>query len=116
MAALFQAVDFVVNVNRFSLFDLSVIETLEAGKPLLMHATGGNRAFARLGAGCDMLADLESQTIAEGLERMFTAPPAVLNALGARSRACYDAHLTLDAFGRAHEQLYATAQSTVAVR
>jgi hypothetical protein len=116
VTALFQAVDFVVNVNRFSLFDLSVIETLEAGKPLLMHATGGNRAFERLGAGCDMLADLETQTIADGLERMFTAPPATLSALGARSRVCYDAHLTLDAFGRAHERLYATAQSTVAVQ
>ena len=116
VAALFQAVDFVVNVNRFSLFDLSVIETLEAGKPLLMHATGGNLAFERLGAGCDMLADLETRTIAGGLERMFTAPPATLGALGARSRACYDAHLTLDAFGRAHERLYATAQSPVAVR
>jgi glycosyltransferase involved in cell wall biosynthesis len=115
VAALFQAVDFVVNVNRFSLFDLSVIETLEAGKPLLMHATGGNRTFERLGAGCDMLADLETQTIAAGLERMFTTPPAALTALGARSRACYDAHLTLDAFGRAHQRLYATAQSTVAV-
>jgi glycosyltransferase involved in cell wall biosynthesis len=117
VAALFQAVDFVVNVNRFSLFDLSVIETLEAGKPLLMHATGGNRAFERLGAGCDMLADLETRTIADGLARMFTAPPAALTALGARSRACYDAHLTLDAFGRAHQRLYATAhQSTVAVQ
>jgi len=116
VAALFQAVDFVVNVNRFSLFDLSMIETLEAAKPLLMHATGGNRAFERLGAGCDMLADLETRTIADGLERMFTAPPAALTALGARSRACYDAHLTLDAFGRAHERLYATAQSTVAVQ
>lgn len=116
VAALFQAVDFVVNVNRFSLFDLSVIETLEAAKPLLMHATGGNRAFERLGAGCDMLADLETQTIADGLERMFTAPPAALTALGARSRACYDAHLTLDAFGRAHQRLYATAQPAVAVQ
>jgi len=48
VAALFQAVDFVVNVNRFSLFDLSVIETLEAGKPLLMHATGGNPTVAGL--------------------------------------------------------------------
>jgi glycosyltransferase involved in cell wall biosynthesis len=116
VAALFQAVDFVVNVNRFSLFDLSVIETLEAGKPLLMHATGGNRAFDRLGAGCDMLSDLETRTIADGLERMFTALPATLSALGARSRACYDAHLTLDAFGSAHERLYATAQSPVAAR
>jgi hypothetical protein len=116
VAALFEAVDFVVNVNRFSLFDLSVIETLEAGKALLMHATGGNRAFERLGAGCDMLADLETQTITDGLERMFTALPATLSALGARSRVCYDTHLTLDAFGRAHERLYATAQSTVAVQ
>jgi hypothetical protein len=47
---------------------------------------------------------------------MFTALPATLSALGARSRVCYDTHLTLDAFGRAHERLYATAQSTVAVQ
>jgi glycosyltransferase involved in cell wall biosynthesis len=116
VAGLFQAVDFVVNVNRFSLFDLSVIEALEAGKPLLMHATGGNLAFERLGAGCEMLADLETRTIADGLVRMFTATPDASSALGARSTACYHAHLTLDAFGRAHKHLYAGAQTPVAAQ
>ena len=110
---LLTAVDFVVNVNRFSLFDLSIIEALEAGKPLLMHATGGNRAFARLGAGCDMLPDLEAGSIAAGLERMFTLRKPELATMSRRSRACYDAHLTLDAFRLAHERLYETARSKV---
>jgi glycosyltransferase involved in cell wall biosynthesis len=115
VSTLLTAVDFVVNVNRFSLFDLSLIEALEAGRPLLMHATGGNRAFQRLGAGCDMLPDLETQSIADGLERMFSLPAAARNALVARSRACYDAHLTLDAFRLAHERVYAMTPSTAAV-
>jgi glycosyltransferase involved in cell wall biosynthesis len=111
--ALLSAVDFVVNVNRFNLFDLSIIEALEAGRPLLLHATGGNRAFARLGAGCDLIVDLEASSIAAGLERMFTMPRASLAALGARSRACYESHMTLDAFRDAHERLYATALDPV---
>lgn len=110
---LLTAVDFIVNVNRFSLFDLSIIEALEAGKPLLMHATGGNRAFARLGAGCEMLPDVEATSIAAGLERLFTLPAAQLAEMGCRSRACYDVHLTLDAFRAAHEGLYDTARSTM---
>ena len=116
VATLLQAVDFVVNVNRFSLFDLSVIESLEAARPMLLHATGGNRAFARLGAGCELLADLEAQSIAAGLEHMFTLSTTTLAALGARSRACYDSHLTLDAFRDAHQRLYATAQSAAPVQ
>jgi glycosyltransferase involved in cell wall biosynthesis len=104
--ALFRAVDFIVNVNRFSLFDLAIIEALEAGKPLLMHATGGNRAFQRLGAGCEMLANLETETVAAGLERMFSMPEATLIGLGGRSRASYESHFTLAAFRLGHEHLY----------
>jgi glycosyltransferase involved in cell wall biosynthesis len=112
---LLTAVDFVVNVNQFSLFDLSIIEALEAGKPLLMHATGGNRTFARLGAGCEMLPDLEAGSIAAALERMFTLPAPALATMSGRSRACYDAHLTPDAFRLAHERLYETARSTMSM-
>ena len=113
VATLFAAADFVINVNRFSLFDLSLIEAVEAGKPLLLHATGGNRTFLRLGAGCEMLPDLESSTIASGVEQMFTLSPAALTSHGERSRACYERHLTPATFRAAHERLYASAASTV---
>jgi len=112
VATLFTAADFVINVNRFSLFDLSLIEAVEAGKPLLLHATGGNRTFLRLGAGCEMLPDLESSTIASGIERMFTLSPAALTSYGEHSRRCYEQHLTPAAFRAAHERLYASAVST----
>ena len=52
---LLDAIDVVVNVNRFSLFDLSTIEAAAAGLPMLLHATGGNLAFKRLGAGAVMI-------------------------------------------------------------
>src|SRR5260370_3439269 len=51
------SVDFLINVNRFTLFDLSTIEAAQAARPLLLHAVGGNRTFERLGAGCIMLDD-----------------------------------------------------------
>src|SRR5439155_930434 len=41
VADLMNAVDFVINVNRFSLFDLSTIEAAQARRPLLMHRIGG---------------------------------------------------------------------------
>ncbi|HWW84253.1 MAG TPA: glycosyltransferase [Vicinamibacterales bacterium] len=103
---LLAAVDFVVNVNRFSLFDLSTIEALEAGKPLLMHAVGGNNTFRSLGAGCLMLSDLEPTTIADGLSRMFAMTSEQQAMLGAASRRCYEQHLTLEALWSRHAALY----------
>lgn len=94
VADLMNAVDFVINVNRFSLFDLSTIEALEAGKPLLLHDVGGNKTFKALGAGAEMVADLEPATIAAGLSRMFAASAVTLGALATRSRDCYLTHLT----------------------
>jgi glycosyltransferase involved in cell wall biosynthesis len=106
VAGLLAAVDFVINVNRFSLFDLSTIEALEAGRPLLLHATGGNQAFKALGAGCVMLRDLGPPTIAAGLRRMFTMAPDERRALGAASRSCYEAHLTGQHMLERHKRLY----------
>ncbi len=104
--ALLQAADFVVNVNRFSLFDLSIVEALEASRPVVLHDTGGNRAFGALGAGCVRAADLDPATVAAALERVFSMTPADMAALGRRSRACYDAHLTPKKFAARHLALY----------
>jgi glycosyltransferase involved in cell wall biosynthesis len=112
VATLLTAVDFVINVNRFSLFDLSLVEALEAGVPLLLHDTGGNRAFARLGAGCVGIRDLSPATVADGLERMFASRPSDLALLADRSRACYAQHLTIEAFRHGHRALYASAART----
>lgn len=90
---LLSAVDFVINVNRFSLFDLSTIEAAEAGLPMLLHATGGNRRFAQLGVGCVLIDDVAPETIARGLSDLFTMPAAGRAALSGASRACYARHL-----------------------
>lgn len=106
VASLLRSVDFVVNVNRFSLFDLSTIEAVEAGRPLLLHATGGNRTFRDLGAGCVMIPDLASQTVARGLAEMLALSPERRDALGRASRACYEAHLTPAHLWERHLELY----------
>ncbi|MBS1790801.1 MAG: glycosyltransferase [Acidobacteria bacterium] len=111
VSSLLQAVDFVINVNRFSLFDLSTIEALEAAKPLLLHATGGNKTFRDLGAGCVILFDLTPEMIAAGLETMFTMPPAELAAMSERSRRCYAEHLTPAHLWERHQRLYTVAFS-----
>jgi glycosyltransferase involved in cell wall biosynthesis len=110
VAGLLASVDFVVNVNRFTLFDLSTIEATEAGKPLLLHAVGGNRAFERIGAGCVMLPDLQPRTIAEGLLRMALMDQSSLVELGRRSRACWEANLTPRHMWTRHLALYDTAR------
>ena len=109
VAGLLASVDFVVNVNRFTLFDLSTIEAAEAGKPLLLHGVGGNRAFERLGAGCVMLPDLQPRTVAEGLMRMALMEQASLQELGRRSRACWEAQLTPHHMWTRHLAAYDTA-------
>jgi hypothetical protein len=113
IAALFASVDFLVNVNRFSLFDLSTIEAAEAGKPLLLHSVGGNRAFERLGAGCVMLHDIEPTTIAAGLTHMASVEQDVLHALGRQSRACWNRQLTPRHMWERHLQLYDSAGARV---
>lgn len=111
VSSLLQAVDFVINVNRFSLFDLSTIEALEAGKPLLLHATGGNKTFRDLGAGCVMLPDLNPEVIAAGLEAMFSMSQCELVLLSERSRQCYADHLTPAHLWARHQQLYSSVQN-----
>jgi len=103
---LLAAVDFVINVNRFSLFDLSTIEALEAAKPLLLHAVGGNKTFKALGAGVELLANLDRVTIAEGLCRMFAISERERDRLAQMSRRCYDAHLTRPHLWARHRELY----------
>jgi glycosyltransferase involved in cell wall biosynthesis len=103
---LLAAVDFVVNVNRFSLFDLSTIEALDAGKPLLLSPVGGNLTFRDLGVGCRMLDGLAPAQIAAGLAAMFQLDAAGLARLGEASRTCYQRHLTPAAMWRRHLELY----------
>jgi glycosyltransferase involved in cell wall biosynthesis len=106
VAGLLRAVDFVVNVNRFSLFDLSTIEAVEAGLPLLLHDTGGNRTFRDLGAGCGMIPDLAPDSIAAGLAALLGLTARERDALGRASRACYEAHLTPAHLWERHLDLY----------
>jgi glycosyltransferase involved in cell wall biosynthesis len=103
---LLHAVDFVVNVNRFSLFDLSTIEAAEAGRAMLLHATGGNIRFQALGVGAVMLDDLRTATVARGLEHCFAMAGDCRAALGRASRRCYDEYLTLEHLWREHIALY----------
>lgn len=112
VAGLLAAVDCVVNVNRFSLLDLSTIEALEAGKPLLLHAVGGNKTFAQLGAGADMLPDLDVATIAGGLGRVFAMSPSDRRDRAAMSRRCYESHLTRAHLWARHQELYQSARLT----
>jgi len=111
VAQLLASVDFLINVNRFSLFDLSTIEATEAGKPLLLHAVGGNRAFERLGTGCVMLRDLEPPTIAAGLAHMASLDEATLVALGHQSRQCWERQLTPRHMWERHLALYDAASA-----
>jgi glycosyltransferase involved in cell wall biosynthesis len=111
VAQLFASVDFLINVNRFSLFDLSTIEATEAGKPLLLHAVGGNRAFERLGAGCVMLRDLEPATIAAGLTHVASLEQPALLELGRQSRACWERQLTPRHMWERHLALYDLASA-----
>jgi glycosyltransferase involved in cell wall biosynthesis len=111
VATLFASVDFLINVNRFSLFDLSTIEAAEAGKPLLLHAVGGNRAFQRLGAGCVMLRDLEPATIAAGLTHVSSLEESMLLGLGRQSRECWERQLTPRHMWDRHLALYDAASA-----
>lgn len=115
VADLLAAADFVVNVNRFSLCDLSSIEALEAGRPLLLSPVGGNLTFRDLGAGVVMLGELTPAAIADGLGRMFALDDDERRALGERSRRCYTDHLTLVHLRDRHIALYEEAARSAAV-
>jgi hypothetical protein len=112
VADLVAAVDFVVNVNRFSLFDLSTIEGAEAARPFLFHATGGNLHFAALGVGCRLVSNLQPETVARGLAEFFTMDADERRRLGARSRATYERELMPAHMWSRHAALYDRAAST----
>lgn len=109
VGALLKAVDFVINVNHFCLFDLSTIEAAQAGRALLLHATGGNRTMRRLGAGCVLLDDLEPATLAAGLAHMWSLPAAEREGLEAASRRCYEELLSPQRFWEHHLAAYDAA-------
>jgi glycosyltransferase involved in cell wall biosynthesis len=111
VASLLQNVDFLVNTNRFSLFDLSNIEGAAAGKALLLHAVGGNKTLQALGAGCHLFENLGSECLADGLRTMFTKSRDELARWGRSSRECYEKHLTAANMWRRHLKLYDEAQS-----
>jgi len=113
--SLLAEVDFLVNTNRFSLFDLSNIEASAAGKPLLLHAVGGNKALARLGAGCRLFEPLTPEALATTLVETFSMSRDALAAQGAKSRECYERYLTAKAMWLRHIELYDEAESRVAV-
>ncbi len=113
--ALLASVDFLVNTNRFSLFDLSNIEAAAAGKLLLLHAVGGNRALSRLGAGCHLFEPLTPEALAEALVEVFSMSRDALAAQGIKSRECYERHLTAKAMWLRHLELYDKAESRIAV-
>jgi len=115
VSSLLAAVDFLVNTNRFSLFDLSNIEAAAAGKDLLLHAVGGNKTLARLGAGCRLYEPLTPEALAKRLTEMFSMSRDALVAHGAKSRECYERHLTAKAMWRRHLDLYDKAESRIAV-
>jgi len=83
---------------------------------VLLHAVGGNRTFAQLGAGCVMMDDLSPDAIASGLRRMFALRAGERDALGRQSRRCYEAHLTPAHLRDRHAALYATAAEPVGAR
>ena len=62
---------------------------MQACKPLLLRAVGGNRTFERLGAGCVMIPDLEPRTVAASLEKAAALDRVTLDSLGRKSRACW---------------------------
>jgi glycosyltransferase involved in cell wall biosynthesis len=112
---LLDAVDFTINVNRFSLFDLSTIEAAQAGRPMLLHATGGNRRFAQLGVGAVLIDDVAPETIARGLRDLFAMPESRRAELAHASRACYDAYLQPSHLLARHLALYDRAVIDAAV-
>ena len=113
--ALLASVDFLVNTNRFSLFDLSNLEAAAAGKPLLLHAVGGNKTLSRLGAGCRLFEPLTPEALAKALFEMFSTSRDALAVQGTRSRECYERHLTAKAMWLRHLELYDKAESRIAV-
>jgi glycosyltransferase involved in cell wall biosynthesis len=115
VSSLLASVDFLVNANRFSLFDLSNIEAAAAGKPLLLHAVGGNKTLAGLGAGCRLFEPLTPEALAKGLVEMFSMSRDTLLAHGVKSRSCYEQHLTAKAMWLRHLELYDQAESRIAV-
>jgi glycosyltransferase involved in cell wall biosynthesis len=114
VSSLLSAADFVINVNRFCLFDLSTIEAADAGKPMLLHTVGGNKTFRDLGLGCRMLDELTPVAVAAALQAMFALRPIEFEALGRKSLACYESHLTPLAMWNRHLNLYQHAGQELA--
>jgi glycosyltransferase involved in cell wall biosynthesis len=98
-ATWFAACDYLVSANRQSYFDLSVMEALSLGTPLIITCTYGHRFFAEIKSpGVIGLSDAD----VESLVKAF---------LGNRSKRCPES-----AASRANKLLYTDYFSTISYR
>jgi glycosyltransferase involved in cell wall biosynthesis len=105
------ACDCVVNGNRQSYFDLSVMETLAVGTPLAMTATGGHSWFlGKEHEGLRMLPNTDGEEGFRKLFETFTKDAAELSGVRERNRELFDATLSRSAY---HRRLHEFVETVV---
>jgi glycosyltransferase involved in cell wall biosynthesis len=102
VGGLLNASDFMINSNKYSFFDLSILEALSLSKPILLTDAGGNKEIKRLIPEIEMV-KTNALDLADGIIKMINKN---LNADTGAISEKYKKHFSPSAFVENHEKLY----------
>ncbi|MCI6229141.1 MAG: glycosyltransferase family 4 protein [Clostridiales bacterium] len=89
--------DVFVLPNKFTYFDLIMIEVLALGKIVVASRTGGNKFFEKAGVEGVFLYDTEEEAC-DALDRIKEMSSVQREALGQKNRLFYENHLTSEKY------------------
>lgn len=93
------AVDLVVVPNRFSYFDLFILEAMSLGKVVLTSRVGGNICFDA--PGVLFVEELTAESFLQAIEKLLTKD-GLLDSLGGENRRVFEERYNLSAFAKRH--------------
>lgn len=103
IGGLLGAADFVISVDRCTYFNLSCLEALSMGKPLLLTNVGGNKEIKKYVPSTE-ITECTSEGIAAGIQRLASAGD--LTERGILAKEAWATIFSPEAFCKHHEQAY----------
>lgn len=103
IGGLLSAADFFINTDRYSYFNLSCLEAISMGKPLVLTKAGGNKELKKILNSIELV-ECEPDSIADGILRLISNVSFYEKIR--QSHEIYEKIFSPKAFCKQHEKAY----------
>jgi glycosyltransferase involved in cell wall biosynthesis len=104
---LISASDVIVVANRYTFFDVIILESMALGKPLVLTERGGNKEFRGMSEGIKVV-KADCNSISRAVDDICLLSKQDREYLGAINRGLYEKHFTLERFAAAYKSAIAS--------